>query len=435
MEKKTFAATIAHEAFALSIPLSIRRAMLLGCCVSAFFLFASRDTLSQDELVWSGPGCVLLKNGNVLQANSITTKGKQVAIRLDQTGEVNLSSKDIAAIGRDNLELYQHQVKVTTHWETGEHWNLAKWCLRHGLIKQSFFHYEKLKELSGDHSKFKQLDAELKQALLQDPVMKAALKTVYPSASVEAASFVTLNQSTSESNTNPKRAAADSTTLPQNQSAKTFGVNRVAQDYFRQHIQPFLVMRCGQAGCHGAFGKSEFQITKSGSLHGQRAVDVGFTSTARFLDQESVEATKLWIQATTAHGMQKAPSLTIQDPVERELLNRIQLWHQAIYRTAQTATTAKPDDALAFAPATVIALKSSANAKTMNSQVQNPDSLKDITAGSLPTNPASLLPEVRGDLLALEREIAKLEVKELARKTPNRHDPEEFNRRYGRSSP
>ncbi len=48
-------------------------------------------------------------------------------------------------------------------------------------------------------------------------------------------------------------------------------------------------------------------------------------------------------------------------------------------------------------------------------------------------DPQVALPEIGDELRMLEMEIAKLEEKERSRKTPSRHDPEEFNRRFGSS--
>jgi hypothetical protein len=45
--------------------------------------------------------------------------------------------------------------------------------------------------------------------------------------------------------------------------------------------------------------------------------------------------------------------------------------------------------------------------------------------------PNTLVPEVGSGLLMLEREIAKLEAIEKARKTRDLHDPAEFNKQFG----
>ena len=430
MEKTNFAASPAKSGETVGLFSTAIRCVAFGLAI-----LAMRHSLADGEISWSGPGCVLLKNGNVLSASNITTQGQNIAVRLDQTGEVRIPNKDVAAIGRDKLELYNYQVSASKEWGAGEHWHLAKWCLRQGLVEQSKTHYDKLKLLSGDHAKFKQLDAELKHALLQDPVMKAALKTFFPGETTYAASD---KKSNSNSTGELVIAASDqsNSALPNEKGsiARDFATDRYAQDYFRQQLQPFLSMRCGQAGCHGAFGKSEFHIAKSGSMFGRRSVDIGYTSAARFLDSENVEATTLWIKATTAHGLQVVPSLDAKIPAERELLNRLQRWHQAISRNNSPVSMPNTNQATPHAPTSASPPSST---KTMHSISKpfNSNIMTGFTDTSNSKEPASLPPEIQGELLTLEREIAKLEEKERARKIPNRHDPEEFNRRFSSSPP
>jgi hypothetical protein len=364
------------------------------CLALALVLLFAHSAEAEEELIWSGPGCVLLKNGNVLTAIDIVPQSKFVLVRLDETAELKVPTKDLVKIGRDKLELYHYQVSKTTRWEAGEHWQLAKWCLRQGLVEQSHSHYEELKKLSGNHAKFKQLDSELKQALLQDPVMKAALKSAFPTEQALQASHQTFDSGS------PPVAAKDERS---DKGKPAVNLDRNTQDYFRQQLQPFLAMRCGQAGCHGAYGKSDFHVARSGVLHGQPASEISLNSAIRFLDADNIEMTKLWINATSSHGTQKTPSLTMKNSSERDLLNRLRTWHQAVLRNTSVVT--------------------------MSPMVQVPV--------SPPTIPSKVsVPEIGDDLVMLEKEIAKLEEKERARtSTRRRHDPEEFNRRFGSPSP
>ncbi len=71
----------------------------IRCLVWTIAFVSVHSTWASDELVWSGPGCVLLKNGNVLSASDISPQGKLVAIWLDETGDVRIPSKDIVTIG------------------------------------------------------------------------------------------------------------------------------------------------------------------------------------------------------------------------------------------------------------------------------------------------------------------------------------------------
>lgn len=412
----------------------------LKCLAWTIALLSVRSISAEDEIVWSGPGCVLLKNGNVLSASDIVPQGKQIAVRLDKTGDVRIPTKDVVAVGRDKLELYHHQVSKTTRWEAGEHWQLAKWCLRQGLVEQSHIHYEQLKKLSGNHEKFKQLDSELKQALLQDPVMKAALNSAFPKEQVSSASYTATAQidSLTPSNHGPMNATPKAG-AKRDSIKSVANLDRIAQDYFRLQIQPFLAMRCGQAGCHGAYGKSDFHVAKAGVLHGQRSNDISLNSAVRFLDNDNVEATKLWFNATTAHGSQTTPSLTARDSSERDLLNRLRIWHQTVTQS-NAVVTMSPMVQVAQAPGAAVPAKMSTNRIPTGMpprprDLSHQDPPKPIPTKTPAIGPEVTLPEIGDELLLLEKEIAKLEEKELAKKSSRRHDPEEFNRRFSSSGP
>ncbi len=431
MENRNFATLCVRNAFKANSITTIY-CRWVCCFVFGFASLAIRQTLAEGEISWAGPGCVLLKNGNVLMAINVAPQGQQVTIKLDQAGEVRIPTKDVVAIGRDKIELYNYQVSAMKQWGAGEHWHLAKWCLRQGLVEQSKTHYDKLKTLSGDHTKFKQLDAELKQALLQDPVVKAALQMTIKKDDVSMAFHSQIGAVTPSNLENVQsESASPALSVKRKLSVGELTTDHHSQDYFRQQIQPFLAMRCGQAGCHGAMGKSDFHVAKGGSMLGQRSSDLSYTSAVRFINSENIEETKLWLKATTAHGMQGVPSLDSNIPSERELLNRLQQWHYAFFKNPKP--NAYPTNAvIPWSPSSgTSSLRptySNANALGFD---QNPNKSAVLNSQS----PASELPDVRSDLLTLEREIAKLEEKERARNMPNRHDPEEFNRQFGNANP
>lgn len=364
--------------------------------------------LSAEEFFWSGPGVVLLNNGNVLIGQDVQPQGTNIVIRIDETAQVQVHSDQVVKIATQISELYLHQVASTRQWGAGDHFQLAKWCLRHGLVNEASQHYEVLKELSGNHPKFRVFEAELKQVLLQDPVMQAALKAAGSFPSGDTAETPN-SETTADSNKQVIAPETSETEL----SLVALAKSPVHQTYFRQQLLPFLTMRCGQAGCHGPLGKTDFQIGKGGSIRGRQASDVSLESVVKYLNAQKTEDSTLWIKATTRHGTQPIVSLSIDKPAERELLQRLKSWHQSLYGFVGTEKVAQVP--APFSP-----------------QVM-PRKLDSTVVDAEQVQPTQAIPkkEVESDLLMLEREIAKLEEKELARKSPqNRHDPEEFNRLY-----
>ncbi len=385
--------------------LGLRLHWILAIFLVCLVVFSSTG-IAEEEFVWTGPGCLLVKNGNVIHGENISTRNRSVIVRLDATAEIQFPFSQVVHIGKDPKSLYQFQVANTLKWEVGEHFLLAKWCLKNGLVEEAYEHYVQVKALSGSHSKFKQFEAELRENLLQDSVMQAALKAAYPDV------YAATQASSQHSNTELPKATPNKT------PSTIFAISPIHQDYFRRQVQPFLVLRCGQAGCHGPLGKTEFNIGKSGNLKGRPAGEASLESALKYLDQPQTEATQLWIKSTTRHGMQPTAALSVDDKAERELLERLRYWHQSMVSTPK-----------ASAPRELVATNSSS--PTPMRMSLNPTPISPPVAKSPNETNAPLLSDVGSELLTLEREIAKLEEKEKARKQPtNRHDPEEFNRRY-----
>lgn len=387
------------------------------------FLPAFDSRAKETELSWSGAGVILLKNGNVVVGKQIQPRDKVVTVRVDETAQVQIASDQIVHIASDMRTLYHYQVVHTTRWETGDHLYLSKWALRNGLIEEAYAHYLEVKHRSPDHAKFKQLEAELREALLKDPVFQAATRT--------AASYSTSNtvRQSSEVSHAVERTAVVNSSNSDTSPQPAPSITPIQQDYYRRQIQPFLVMRCGQAGCHGALGKSEFHAAKSGSLKGRPASEMSLESTIKFLQGNRPEETVLWQKATHRHGLQPTAGLDPEDATERELLQRLRTWHQSLSSSPTIAASRGPSGPTPLP----FAMRSSAleplSPITGNSQIKATTSTDSDPLAPEQVSTASLVPEVGVELIALEREIAKLEAIEKTRKpAPGRHDPEAFNR-------
>ncbi|MCY2975928.1 MAG: hypothetical protein NTW52_14830 [Planctomycetota bacterium] len=382
---------------------------------------------------WSGPGFVLLKSGNVIHGDVIT-QGNGLLVRLDNTGEINLGSSNVVAVKESLLGLYDYQVARVVRWESGEHWNLAKWCLRNGLMDQAYYHYLKLKAVAGSHPSFKRMEAEIKSELLLDPVVKEALRA----RNVQQASANPTSLASNDESPKPSPEAVPISELakievntPKVKSAVDTShlvLDRYTQEFFRQQVYPFLVLKCGQAGCHGGSGKSEFQITRSGSQRNRRTSDASLATTIQYVVDSNFEQTPLFSKATAAHGNRNNAPLEMNTPADRELVERLRYWHAALHRNTYRPI-ASPQVANAVRPTQEFPrLASNGNAApTSPVPMSNPAQVP----AQVMVEPNTLVPEVGSGLLMLEREIAKLEAIEKARKTCDLHNPAEFNKQFG----
>lgn len=382
---------------------------------------------------WSGPGYVLLKSGNVLHGDVIT-QGNGLLVRLDDTGEINLSSSNVVAVKESLLGLYDYQVARVVRWESGEHWNLTKWCLRNGLMDQAHYHYLKLKDVAGNHPSFKRMEAEIKSELLLDPVVKEALRARnIQQASTNPTPLASNDESSkpiSEAVPSSERAKIEVNTPKAKSSIDTshLVLDRYTQEFFRQQVYPFLVLKCGQAGCHGGSGQSEFQITRSGSQRNRRTSDTSLAATIQYVVDSNFEQTPLFSKATAAHGNRNNAPLEMNTPADRELVERLRYWHAALHRNT-SRPIASPQVANAGRPAQEFPRLASNGNGAPASPVSLPNPAQ--APAQVMVEPNTLVPEVGSGLLMLEREIAKLEAIEKARKTRDLHDPAEFNKQFG----
>jgi len=398
---------------------------------------------------WSGPGCVLLKNGNVLRGD-VLTQGTGLLVKLDNTGEISIGSGDVVAVKSTLNELYEHQVSKTERWEAGEHWHLAKWCLRYELVDQAQYHYLQLKELAGNHASFKRMEAEIKSALLRDPILKEAMRKSDDQqvlSSDNDASSLNQPQATTASSENEQGKSSVSPTV----DTSHLVLDLYTQEYFRQQVHPFIMLKCGQSGCHGGAVQTRFQITRSGSQRNRRTSSVSLASAIQFMVEPDFEKTRFMAMATSAHGTKTSAPLNINIPADRALLDRLRFWHAALHRNATRSAV----------PAQIANVGSSGDGRqrsgpriATNSGIPAGNYLeKSLSSqqpgfanGALPSKSADIitngteehvlvesdkmLPEVGSGLLTLEREIAKLEAIEKSRKQPDLHDPAEFNRQF-----
>ena len=121
-----------------------------------------------------GEGYVLLQHGAVMHG-FIKPQADSVTIVMDKGKEVTVSKRQILTIGASKEALYKYQTKAIRKWGTGEHWHLAQWCIQNGMLDQAIEHYLELEKQASENPRFKQLDLQLKQALLEDESVRRAM--------------------------------------------------------------------------------------------------------------------------------------------------------------------------------------------------------------------------------------------------------------------
>ena len=410
--------------------------LLLGLSLVVAPLFAEQPP--KDERSY-----VLLRNGNVLKGIVRSEKGR-VAIAEGGNSIVSVETKQVSFIGSSLESLYQHQRSGVRNWGTGEHWLLAHWCIQQGLVDHAIDHYKILEESASDSPRFKQLEHLLREAMLADEDVKQAVQR---QAQVSAPSPVkTANHASTSHASAVVKASAESPKQkagPNAESGEPWNKHEIPgyiRTTFQNSILPVLVSRCGQSGCHGMLGKSDFHIYQRVGDQSASILTRDLDEVLRYIDRERFQDSPLLAYATKSHGIQRNPSLNQSRDDDRKLIERINFWVKSLALSQRPETTMPAQYPLAtqVAPSVSSAVanvpvgKSSARkTKLMDEVEQDRNAKLSKPAKSAPPTEFISMSEIADLESAIERfekQLGSRAAGSAAKKDP--FDPDVFNRQF-----
>ncbi len=286
------------------------------------------------------PSYLLLQNGNVLNGQ-IRSEKERISVLVDANSNLYVATKQVLFIGPTLESLYQFQRSGVRQWGTGEHWQLAHWCIQQGLMDHAIEHFKALEQSASDSPRFKQLEHSLREALLADRKVQQVILSRRPSENpsriehpeTEAVILTSAQSTLLKSSPTPKAE------LESADSWNKHEIPSYIRKTFQNSILPVLVSRCGQSGCHGMLGKSDFHIYQplgeQSSILRTRDLD----EVLKFIDRDRVQESALLAYATKAHGIQRNPSLSSTRADERALIERIQFWVKSLALSKKPETT------------------------------------------------------------------------------------------------
>jgi hypothetical protein len=280
------------------------------------------------SLAFYGEGFVLLQHGNVLRG-FVKPQSDRITITLDKGSEVTIPNRQVLSIGKSMESLYAFQIKAIRKWGTGEHWHLAQWCIQNGLLDQAIEHYTELEITLADTPKFKQLDLQLRQALLADAQVQKALEERGIPNPIAPASY----EETSEPSNLSQTKSPNDNRLNQDGNPPA-GTGYIVPGYLRRGFQidimPVVVSRCGQAGCHGMLAKNPFQIFQPVGEQASSISQKNLDTLMSYVDHADPTQTSLIQYAIRPHGSQRNPSIQPNRDEDRVLLDKILSWLRSV---------------------------------------------------------------------------------------------------------
>ncbi len=295
-----------------------------------------------DQPTASEPRFLLLRNGNVLKG-VVRSEKDRVSIAADGNSTLYVEAKQVAFIGPTLDSLYQHQRSGVRQWGTGEHWQLAHWCIQQGLIDHAIEHYQVLEGSASESPRFKQLEHSLREALLAEEPVKQAVSQQSPITL--PAPFESKRQPESSPVTKASAETPRLKSVPveaNHESSETWNKHEIPgyiRKTFQNSILPVLVSRCGQSGCHGLLGKSDFHVYQPIGDQSASTLARDLDEVLRYVDRERMPESPLLAYATKAHGIQRNPSLNPARADERALIERISFWVKSLVLSQKPETT------------------------------------------------------------------------------------------------
>ena len=368
-------------------------------------------TATNSALNFYGDGFVLLQHGAVLQG-FVKPQADSVTVVMDKGKQVTLAKKQILVIGPSMDSLYKYQTRAIRKWGTGEHWHLAQWCIQNGMLDQAIEHYLELEKQAADNPKFKQLDLQLKQALMADENVRQAMaiQGIQPPEPVVQASAVL-----------PRAPASSEPSFP------VHTVPGYLRRNFQTEITPIVVSRCGQSGCHGILSKNNFQIFQPVGEQAASINERNLEKFLRFVDASQPDQSDLLNYAARPHGAQRNASFNLQREEDRHHLEKLAKWIRSLEGlTPQGLNPTTPSPVVQAA----VYAKPESNSEVKQAVAPSPKLSKP------PKNGSGSVAIDAGELMEIQEEIRKLE--KAASKQTKATDPFDakiFNSKYRNEDP
>ncbi len=259
---------------------------------------------------FDGPGVVLLKH-DTYHIGHVRQLGGQVQIELANNAKVTHATSQIAFIGRDLEEVYQHKRNRNKRLEVGDHFQLTRWCLRAGLLAHAAEHYLEVTKVAAKDPRVKQLGIELREKLLADAEFRKYVGLA-PAAAPKTDSIQT------------EALHSGSEAFVQSAGAQSSpSIHPLVVSQYSERIQPILINRCSQAACHGFNSNNRLKLFEPKGRNAARITGENLRQVMALLSQTDPMETELVKRATHAHSMQQEPAIA---PAETAILLAIQSW-------------------------------------------------------------------------------------------------------------
>lgn len=239
-------------------------------------LLAGAASPLRAEDPFSQSGVLLLKNGEML-SGVITAEGDRYLISLKH-GEIRIRNDQVEAKFATTGDVYRHLRNKIKKPSVEASLDLARWCLRNGMVSEAVDEIEQARRLDPTHAGVRAL----------------AEQVLYRHASHAAgASDAAVDRP--ESKQDELRLLID-------------GLPEGSMETFTATIQPMLLNSCSTSACHGVRAGNSFKLYRAvaGNNQTTHMTQLNLRTTLRFVDRKNPAASRLLAMAAEPHSDTRA---------------------------------------------------------------------------------------------------------------------------------
>ena len=273
-----------------------------------------------DLRLGTSKGVLLLRNGSVLRG-VIVQQGDQYIVSFGETGHARVPASNVERVCDDLEQVYRYRL-AGIDGSLPSRIELARWCLQRNLLARAA---DQVLAAEAEHGNSPPVEALHQRLLL-------AARATRPARSQASA-------------TKPLMAAPRGAEL-----LEQLGTEQIER--FTLNVQPLLLNRCANSGCHSPRAGTSLVLLRAASSHSltRRLTEQNLGSTLLQLNREQPLESPLLRQARSAHGGASEAPLTEHDVRQFQLLAD---WVSSVRPSARAAkpkTIVEPNDILLQAP-------------------------------------------------------------------------------------
>ncbi|BBO32418.1 hypothetical protein [Lacipirellula parvula] len=249
--------------------------------LGALFALTGAGLFAQQPAQQPTPlGVLVLKNGNVL-IGSVQRQGEHY--RIESEGSVlQVPGTQVEMACASLVDAYEQRRQRRVGNATDAHLELARWCLRHGLLAEAAREILDARTDDPGHPALRALDLQLQQGLADE------------ASRIERGKNAVVQVAHAEQ-------AAEAVVEPEPQVAATPQL----QEQFVRSIQPMLIHSCTTTGCHHPNSRQQMQLDRW-ALEGSgipKLISKNLDEVLAQVDVEDPASSPLMRRARQAHGM------------------------------------------------------------------------------------------------------------------------------------